>query len=105
MGVTNHFIIEEELQSAIISIISTAQENQQYVTKISEELDALEPTIKINSKSVSNKKYNVESNLGMINKNYKGSKDTFATIIEKYKTSVQNANSYIESQKSNLGGM
>lgn len=105
MGVTNHFIVEEELQSAIINIMSITQSNQQYVTKISEELSTLEQTININSKPVSNKKHNVESNLGLFKKNCEGATETFTKTIEKYKTSVQNAKSYIDSQKSNLGGM
>lgn len=105
MGVTNHFIIVDELQAAIANITATTQTNQQFVSKISEELSTLEQTININSKSANNKKHNVESNLALFKKNCEGATETFTKTIEKYRTSVQTAKSYVDSQRSNIGGI
>ncbi len=104
MGVTNHFIIEEELQKIINSISSTLQTNHQSENEIMNELAALESSIVIGSKPVNNKKHEVETNIGLLRKSCEGVKDTYFATINMYDTSVHEAKSYIDKQKSNLGG-
>ncbi len=104
MGVTNHFIIVEELQKTINSVSSSLQTNLQSENKILAELEALESSIVMGSKPVNNKKHEVETNMGLFRKDCDGVKNTYLATIDMYDKSVHEAKSYIDNQKSNLGG-
>lgn len=101
--VSNHYVNCEQLQKTITRINDIKVTNMSIESKLLEELDELKGTVKINSKSIDNKRDEIQKSIELFKKNSEGCTQSFNAVINRYEGSVRNAVSYINSQ--NVGGM
>lgn len=99
VNVSQHYVYREKIVKSI-SIIDEIQSNNKSVeNKITDSLFNLQRNIQINGKEINNKKEQVEKNIGLLNKNINGCKNSFNAVINRYINSVTSAVKNIETKK------
>lgn len=100
--VSNHYVNCEQLQNTISRINDIKVTNKSVESKILEELDELKETIRIDSKTINNKKDDIQKSIEIFKKNSEGCTQSFSAVMDKYENSVRNAVNYIDSQKGGI---
>lgn len=95
---TNHYISIENLNKRIVNINIINDTNQTVEEKISNKLSEIKSTIKIDGKTLNNKKESIESTMTRYTENYMGCANSFKAIIGRYETAVDDGASHIKTQ-------
>lgn len=99
VNVSEHYVYREKIVKSISIIDETQANNKSVENKITDSLFNLQRNIQINGKEINNKKEQVEKNIGLLNKNINGCKNSFNAVINRYINSVTSAVKNIETKK------
>lgn len=95
--VSEHYVSVENLRKAYSYIYGIMQSNMQNEHKILNLLSEMKSSLKVNGKTLNNKSDLIDKNFGQYRENCKGCANSFATVANRYVSSVEHASRIIKS--------